>query len=106
LRAGARPGRGRAARSSLPARRRNPVIEILPIAHGCLSACAFCQTRLARGRLVSFRPAGVVERARRAIGEGAREIWLTAQDTGAYGEDCGHPLPRCSSGSARSTATS
>lgn len=83
-------GNGAAAgRPLLPSRRRNPAIEILPIARGCRSACAFCQTRLARGRLVSFRPGDLIERARRAIGEGARQIWLTAQDTGAYGAESG-----------------
>lgn len=73
--------------------RRNPIIEILPIARGCLSACSFCQTRLARGRLSSFRPAELIDRARRALDEGAREIWVTGQDTGAYGRDIGSSLP-------------
>lgn len=81
-------------RTTLPAQRRNSVIEILPIARGCLSACSFCQTRLARGRLVSFRPGDILERARQAVDEGVREIWITAQDVAAYGRDCGHPLPR------------
>ncbi len=84
------PGVGRA---SLPARRRNPLVEILPIASGCLSACTFCQTRLARGRLRSFAPGELVARARRAVAEGAREIWLTAQDTGAWGRELGLALP-------------
>jgi MiaB-like tRNA modifying enzyme len=79
-------------RPHLPARRRNPAVEILPIAAGCLSACTFCQTRLARGRLQSFRPGDLIDRARRAIGEGVSELWVTSQDTGAYGRDSGHSL--------------
>lgn len=81
-------------RVRMAGRRRNPAIEILPINQGCLSACAFCQTRLARGRLHSFPLAEIVERARRAIGEGVREVWLTSQDTGAYGADIGACLPQ------------
>ncbi|OPZ22732.1 MAG: (Dimethylallyl)adenosine tRNA methylthiotransferase MiaB [candidate division BRC1 bacterium ADurb.BinA364] len=81
-------------RLRLPRRRRNPILEILPINQGCLGHCAYCQTRLARGELLSFPIADIVERARRAIGEGARELWLTSQDTGAYGADIGTSLPR------------
>lgn len=81
-------------RSLLPFRRQHPSVEILPIASGCLSACTFCQTRLARGRLHSFRPDDILQRARQALAEGVRELWITAQDTGAYGKDCDYPLPR------------
>lgn len=80
-------------RALLPSRRRNPLVEILPISRGCLSACSFCQTRLARGKLKSFRRADLLERARRAIDDGVREIWLTSQDAGAWGQDSGDSLP-------------
>lgn len=83
-----------ATRMRLPVRRQRPNVEILPIARGCMSACSFCQTRLARGRLRSFRPGDIVRHARQAIAEGVSEIWLTAQDTGAYGRDCHFKLPR------------
>lgn len=82
-----------AGRARLPVRRRNPLVEILPISRGCLSACSFCQTRLARGRLRSFPRGDVMERARRAVGEGVREIWVTSQDAGAWGRDRGERLP-------------
>lgn len=81
------------SRSSLPIVRRNPIIEILPIARGCRSACTFCQTRLARGRLASFAPGEIVRQAERALAEGVRELWVTGQDTGAYGHDIGSSLP-------------
>ncbi len=81
------------ARATLPSRRRNPLVEILPISRGCLSHCSFCQTRLARGRLHSFRRADLVARARAAVGAGVREIWVTSQDTGAWGRDSGDSLP-------------
>jgi threonylcarbamoyladenosine tRNA methylthiotransferase CDKAL1 len=81
------------SRPTLPTLRRNAVVEILPIARGCLSACAFCQTRISRGRLVSFPADSIVERARRAFGEGVRELWVTGQDTGTWGRDIGSSLP-------------
>ncbi|MCX6999041.1 MAG: tRNA (N(6)-L-threonylcarbamoyladenosine(37)-C(2))-methylthiotransferase [Candidatus Sumerlaeota bacterium] len=80
-------------RLNLPIRRRNPVIEILPIARGCLGACAYCQTRAARGELKSYPAGDIVHHARKALEEGVREIWLTAQDTGAWGLDLESSLP-------------
>lgn len=62
----------------------NPVIHIAPIASGCLGSCSYCIVRRARGRLHSFRADMIVEDARRAIEEGCREIWVTAEDTAAY----------------------
>lgn len=74
-------------RNALPIIRRNPAIEILPIARGCRSACTFCQTRLARGRLISFPIKEILAQAQRALDEGVRIFWVTGQDTGAYGHD-------------------
>ncbi len=81
-------------RLRLPSLRRNPLVEVLPISSGCMSACGFCQTRLARGRLRSFPPGDILRKVHQAVEEGVREIWLTSQDTGAYGKDCDWPLPR------------
>lgn len=79
-------------RNRLPVLRRNPAVEILPIARGCRSACTFCQTRLARGRLISFPPEEILAQACRALAEGVSIFWVTGQDTGAYGHDTGIPL--------------
>lgn len=35
----------------------------------------------------------IVERARQSFSEGVCEIWLTSEDTGAYGRDLGVTLP-------------
>jgi MiaB/RimO family radical SAM methylthiotransferase len=45
--------------------------------------------RQARGELRSRSPGEVVAAVRRAVEAGASEIYLTAQDTGAYGADLG-----------------
>jgi threonylcarbamoyladenosine tRNA methylthiotransferase CDKAL1 len=76
-------------RLNLPRIRRNAIVEILPICKGCLGRCAYCQTRLARGELVSYPEDEIVLQARCALEEGVKEFWLTAQDTGAYGHDIG-----------------
>jgi len=80
-------------RLNKPHPRRHPVIEILPIARGCLGNCSYCQTRLARGSLESYPAEEIVRQIRTSLDEGAREFWLTAQDTGAWGQDLGSSLP-------------
>jgi len=74
--------------------RLNPITHILPIAQGCLGACAYCITKRARGKLVSRPMDQIVREAARAIESGAREIRITAQDTAGYGRDTGTTLPR------------
>ncbi|VDM32183.1 unnamed protein product [Hydatigera taeniaeformis] len=80
---------------SLPKIRRNPFIEILAISTGCLNACTYCKTKHARGVLASYPVEDLVQRAQEVFNEGVKEIWLTAEDLGAYGRDLSrskHPL--------------
>lgn len=77
----------------LPKRRLNPFVEIVPIAEGCLGSCSYCITKAARGRLRSFPTEKIVVQVKGAVTAGVREVWLTAQDTGAYGLDLGSSLP-------------
>lgn len=78
---------------NLPRVRKNPIVEILPINRGCLGACTFCKTKTARGTLVSYPAAEIVEVAKKAVAEGVKEIWLTSQDTFCYGFDIKTDLP-------------
>ncbi len=78
---------------NLPQARKNSAVEIIPICRGCLGACTFCKTKLARGNLRSYPVNEIVERAKKAVQEGVKEIWLTAQDTGCYGFDLNTNLP-------------
>jgi len=73
--------------------RRHPAIEIVPISKGCLGECFYCQTRLARGRLASYPAGDIVRQIEGALKQGVREIWITSQDTGAWGIDAGSSLP-------------
>ncbi len=79
-------------RLNLPKIRKNDIIEIIPICQGCLDRCSFCQTKAARGHLYSYSVEGIVKQMKNAIKEGAKEIWLTSQDNGAYGKDIGTNL--------------
>lgn len=80
-------------RLDLPKVRRNNLVEVIPVNVGCLGACTYCKTVHARGRLASYPLGDVLARARRAVAEGCRELWLTSEDTGAYGRDLGTDMP-------------
>jgi threonylcarbamoyladenosine tRNA methylthiotransferase CDKAL1 len=77
----------------LPKVRKNKFVEIVPINVGCLGACTYCKTKHARGHLGSYPVASLVERVKSVIAEGVKEIWLSSEDTGAYGIDLGTDLP-------------
>nr|XP_006121897.1 threonylcarbamoyladenosine tRNA methylthiotransferase isoform X2 [Pelodiscus sinensis]XP_014428432.1 threonylcarbamoyladenosine tRNA methylthiotransferase isoform X2 [Pelodiscus sinensis]XP_025039775.1 threonylcarbamoyladenosine tRNA methylthiotransferase isoform X2 [Pelodiscus sinensis] len=81
------------ARLDLPKIRKNPLIEIISINTGCLNACTYCKTKHARGDLASYSIEELVNRAKQSFQEGVCEIWLTSEDTGAYGRDIGTDLP-------------
>ncbi|CAG0898813.1 unnamed protein product [Cyprideis torosa] len=78
---------------SLPKIRRNPLIEIIPINTGCLNHCTYCKTKHARGQLGSYPPEEILARVVQAFQEGVKELWITSEDTGAYGRDIGTNLP-------------
>ncbi|CAM6129782.1 unnamed protein product [Calypogeia fissa] len=77
----------------LPKVRKNKFVEIVPINVGCLGACTYCKTKHARGHLGSYTVSALVDRVRSVITEGVTEIWLSSEDTGAYGRDLGTDLP-------------
>jgi MiaB/RimO family radical SAM methylthiotransferase len=74
-------------RFNLPIIRRNPVIGIIPIAEGCLGSCTYCKARFARGTLKSYPLNKILDQIKLHLSQGCKEIWLTAQDCGAYGKD-------------------
>lgn len=77
----------------LPKVRLNPVIGIVEIASGCMSECTFCQTKLSKGDLTSYRIGDIVRQIETEINEGCKEIWLTSTDNGCYGFDINTDLP-------------
>ena len=77
----------------LPKVRLNPVVGIVEIASGCMSDCTFCQTKISKGDLVSYRMGDIVRQIENELKEGCKEIWLTSTDNGCYGFDIGSDLP-------------
>lgn len=77
---------------NLPKININPIISIVQIATGCLSECTFCQTKLAKGSLKSFRIGDIVNQINSDLENGSKEIWLTSTDNGCYGIDIGTNL--------------
>lgn len=80
-------------KTGLPKVRLNPVVGIVEIASGCMSDCTFCQTKLARGDLQSYRLGDIVRQVEYEVNDGCKEIWLTSTDNGCYGLDIGTTLP-------------
>jgi threonylcarbamoyladenosine tRNA methylthiotransferase CDKAL1 len=77
----------------LPKIRLNPVIGIVEIASGCMSECTFCQTKLSKGDLTSYRIGDIVRQIKTELCDGCKEIWLTSTDNGCYGLDINTDLP-------------
>ena len=72
--------------------RESPFTGIVNIEEGCMDACAFCSTRLVKGRLHSFTPELIVEQVDALVNDGCYEIQLTGQDCACYGFDIGTNL--------------
>jgi threonylcarbamoyladenosine tRNA methylthiotransferase CDKAL1 len=77
----------------LPKVRLNSVVGIVEIASGCMSECTFCQTKLSKGDLRSYRMGDIVRQVKHDVEDGCSEIWLTSTDNGCYGFDIGTSLP-------------
>ena len=75
------------AKANMPKLRINPLINIVQINEGCAGFCSFCITKLAKSKLYSALEKDIIEDIKKSIKNGCKEIWLTSQDTGAYGKD-------------------
>ncbi len=77
---------------SLPRQRTNPIVSIVPINYGCLGSCAYCCVVFARGHLQSYSIDEISKRVQSDFAAGAKEFWVTSQDTACYGRDLGTNL--------------
>ncbi len=77
----------------LPKVRLNPTVGIVEIATGCMSECTFCQTKLSKGELNSFRIGDIVRQVNKEIEDGCKEVWLSSTDNGCYGLEIDTDLP-------------
>ncbi len=76
----------------LPRIKYNAVVSVVPVNYGCLGSCVYCCVVFARGHLRSYSIKEVAERVRSDFAAGAREFWVTSQDTACYGRDLGSNL--------------
>ena len=67
--------------------RQSPFVGIVNIEEGCLDACAFCSTKLVKGRIQSMSEDAIVVQVQRLVNDGCLEIQLTGQDCACYGFD-------------------
>ncbi|MBD3208894.1 tRNA (N(6)-L-threonylcarbamoyladenosine(37)-C(2))-methylthiotransferase [Candidatus Woesearchaeota archaeon] len=74
-------------RNALPCIPSRKHVAIIPTNAGCLNHCSYCKTKHARGHLQSYPPGSIEKQFRAAVNNGAKEVWLTSQDTAAYGLD-------------------
>jgi threonylcarbamoyladenosine tRNA methylthiotransferase CDKAL1 len=77
---------------NLPTQRSNPVVSVVPVNFGCLGSCSYCCVVFARGHLRSYSIEEVLERVKSDYAAGAKEFWITSQDTASYGRDLGTDL--------------
>ena len=66
---------------------------IIQISQGCTSYCSFCETKLAKGVLISFPKEKIIQEIKNKIKSCNKTINLTATDTGCYGFDIKTNLP-------------
>ncbi|MBN2154949.1 MAG: MiaB/RimO family radical SAM methylthiotransferase [Candidatus Lokiarchaeota archaeon] len=57
---------------------------IVQISEGCDKLCTYCCTRISRGKPISYPLDSILSLIKFYISEGAKEIFLTAQDCGLY----------------------
>jgi len=74
-------------KTCLPRIRKDKQIGIVQISEGCRGACTFCSTRLAKGTIKSFPMESIINDIENLVKDGCTKIYLTSQDTAAYGFD-------------------
>ncbi len=77
---------------NIPKIRRNKIIGIVPISNSCLGNCSYCIVKNIKGNFYSYPEEIIINEINKCLNEGCKEIWVTAQDTGAYGRDINSDL--------------
>jgi threonylcarbamoyladenosine tRNA methylthiotransferase CDKAL1 len=69
------------------------VTASVKVAQGCQGHCSYCVVKLIKGPIKSRSIEAITKDVEHRIEHGAKQIFLTAQDGGAYGLDRGYRLP-------------
>jgi MiaB-like tRNA modifying enzyme len=80
-------GKRNEVKLNCPELRKNQIIQIVQISEGCNGICTYCIVRFAKGKLFSYPEDEIVKQIESGIKNNCKEIWLTSQDTAAYGQD-------------------
>jgi MiaB-like tRNA modifying enzyme len=72
---------------------RRDVTARVKIAQGCQGSCSYCIVKLIKGPIKSRSAEAITKDVEHRIQHGAKQIFLSAQDGGAYGLDSGCRLP-------------
>jgi len=80
-------GKRNEVKLNCPELRKNPIVQIVQISEGCNGECTYCIVKLAKGKLFSYPENEVLKQIESGIKGNCKEIWLTSQDTAAYGQD-------------------
>jgi len=67
-------------------------VATIQIAEGCVFACSYCSTKLAKGVLHSFPKEEIIREVEKYVKRGFKRINLTSTDNGCYGFDLGYNL--------------
>ena len=86
-------GKDNSPKINLPKKRLNPIINIVPINEGCTNHCSYCSVKLIKGNVKSYPIELIVKEIKESLKDGVKEIYLTSQDTAAYGVDINLQLP-------------
>lgn len=78
-------GVSRKEKLDLPKISKNPAINIVQINDGCMGHCTYCIVKKVKPVLNSYSMRRIVKTVEHAVKTGCKEIWITSQDTAAYG---------------------
>src|SRR3990167_11363380 len=67
-----------------PVSTRKKISALIPISHGCNNFCTYCIVPLARGREISKGVLDIMSDVKKAVDDGAKEIWLLGQTVNSY----------------------
>lgn len=84
---------GNSGKPNGPRYRESEMSAPIAIAEGCTFNCSYCCVKFARGELQSFEPSKTIGEVKNEVNRGRKEIYITAQDTAAYGLDIKTNLP-------------
>jgi tRNA-2-methylthio-N6-dimethylallyladenosine synthase len=64
--------------------RENNFSALIPISSGCNNFCTYCVVPFVRGKEISRSKKEIIDEAKKAVQEGAKEIWLLGQNVNSY----------------------